>query len=130
MKRRTEIARHLRQRQTDAERRLWFRLRDRRLSGLKFKRQVPVGTSVVDFLCADARLIVEIDGGQHQRQSHADVRRTATLEKMGYLVVRYWNNDVLSNIDGVLQDIIATLPQGLIPPHPAPLPPGEREESM
>ncbi|MEZ5785835.1 MAG: DUF559 domain-containing protein [Xanthobacteraceae bacterium] len=127
MKRRTEAARHLRRRQTDAERQLWFRLRDRRLVGLKFKRQVPVGTFVVDFLCADARLIVELDGGQHQARSQADANRTSTLEKMGYLVVRYWNNDVLSNIDGVLQDIVATLPREPSPPHPDPLPSGERE---
>jgi very-short-patch-repair endonuclease len=129
MKRRTELARHLRRRQTDAERQLWFRLRDRRLAGLKFKRQVPIGGYVVDFLCADARLIVEIDGGQHQTQSRADASRTATLEKIGYLVVRYWNNDILSNIDGVLHDILSVIPQELSPPHPDPLPGGEREKS-
>ena len=120
----TNIARRLRRDSTDAERTLWSYVRDRRLDGWKFKRQVPVAGYIVDFLCADAHLIVELDGGQHAVRAAADARRTEVLEAPGYLVLRFWNNDVLGNIDGVLEVIIATLrPE---PPHPNPLPHGER----
>jgi very-short-patch-repair endonuclease len=103
------IARRLRRDQTDAERVLWFRLRDRRLDGWKFKRQVPIDRFVVDFCCADAKLIVEIDGGQHDQDGERDADRTKVLEAMGYLVLRYWNNDVMRNINGVLEDILSTI---------------------
>jgi very-short-patch-repair endonuclease len=118
-------AKLLRRDQTDAERRLWFRLRDRRLSGLKFRRQMPIKSYVVDFCCESARLIVELDGGQHGERQIEDAKRTAELEKFGYLVLRFWNNDVMQNIDGVLEVIATTATQD--PPHPNPLPKGERE---
>jgi very-short-patch-repair endonuclease len=125
-----DTAKRLRRHQTDAERTLWFRLRDRRLDGWKFKRQVPVDRFVVDFLCADARLIIEVDGGQHATRIAQDDERTRALEATGYLIMRFWNNDVLSNTDGVVETIAATLNQfGSIPPHPDPLPNGEREKS-
>jgi very-short-patch-repair endonuclease len=124
---RVAIARKLRRKQTNAERELWLRLRDRRLNGLKFRRQVPIGGYVVDFCCESARLIVELDGGQHVERSEADAKRTAELEAQGYLVLRFWNNDVLRNIDGVLECIIDTLSP--VPPHPNPLPHGEREQA-
>ena len=92
-------ARRLRRDQTDAERKLWFRLRDRRLDGLKFRRQVPIDCYVVDFCCESARLIVELDGGQHAERSAEDAARTAALEARGYLVLRFWNNEVLQNMD-------------------------------
>ena len=120
-------ARRLRRDQTDAERKLWLRLRDRRLNGLKFKRQVPVDRYIADFLCTDARLIIELDGGQHAVTVEADAKRTAFLASCGYLVLRFWNNDVLQNMDGVLEEILATLPQAPSAPHPDPLPTGERE---
>jgi lysyl-tRNA synthetase class 2 len=88
---------------------LWFRLRDRRLAGWKFKRQVPIDRFVVDFFCADAKLIVEIDGGQHDQQRDRDAERTATLEAMGYLVLRFWNHDVMRNTDGVVEEILRTI---------------------
>ena len=119
-------ARRLRRDQTDAERKLWFRLRDRRLNGLKFRRQMPIESYIVDFCCESARLIIELDGGQHAERS-SDAERTANLENYGYLVLRFWNNDVLGNIDGVLETIIATASQE--PPHPSPLPDGEREHA-
>jgi len=118
-------ARKLRRNQTDAERTLWFRLRDRRLRGLKFRRQAPIDNYVVDFCCEDAHLIVELDGGQHVERSEEDTERTAALEARGYLVLRFWNNEVLRNIDGVLESIVNTL--NPVPPHPNPLPNGERE---
>jgi lysyl-tRNA synthetase class 2 len=122
-------ARRLRCDQTDAERKLWFRLRDRRLGGLKFRRQMPVGRFVVDFCREAARLIIEVDGGQHGERLEQDADRTRILEAMGYLVLRFWNNDVLQNIDGVAETIVNTLNQTSNPPHPDPLPNGEREKS-
>jgi very-short-patch-repair endonuclease len=118
-------ARRLRRDQTDAERKLWFRLRDRRLNGLKFRRQVPIDRYVVDFCCESAHLIVELDGGQHAERSAEDAARTAPLEARGYLVLRFWNNEVLQNMDGVLEVIAGTARP--VPPHPNPLPNGERE---
>jgi very-short-patch-repair endonuclease len=127
MKTVTPVARKLRRNQTDAERKLWFRLRDRRLSGLKFRRQFPIDRFVVDFFCADAHLIIELDGGQHAVRTDADARRTQVLEAKGYLVLRFWNNDVMRNIDGVVEVIAMTLESHRSePPHPHPLPSGER----
>jgi lysyl-tRNA synthetase class 2 len=123
-------ARRLRRNQTDAERVLWFRLRDRRLAGWKFKRQVPIDRFIVDFFCADGKLIVELDGGQHDKNREQDADRTKILEAMGYLVLRFWNHDVLQNTNGVLEEILSTLPQqSFEPPHPTPLPCGEREQA-
>jgi len=96
----------LRRNQTDAEERLWAHLRNRRLGGFKFRRQATVGFHVADFLCPEKRLIVELDGGQHSEE--ADARRTARLEALGYRIIRFWNNEVLGNTDGVLQVILAT----------------------
>ena len=105
MKRNTNKARYLRTNQTDAESKLWFHLRGRRLEGFKFRRQVPVDRFIADFLCTDASLIIEVDGGQHGEQAEADQARTKVLENCGYRVLRYWNNEVLENLDGVLEDI-------------------------
>jgi len=121
-------ARRLRRNQTDAERTLWFRLRDRRLEGLKFRRQAPIARYVVDFCCEESHLIVEVDGGQHAVDEAKDKKRTEELEAMGYLVLRFWNNDVLTDPDGVVQSILDALDkQAPVPPHPNPLPEGERE---
>ena len=122
---RVATARRLRRGQTDAERKLWFQLRDRRLNGLKFRRQMPVHSYIVDFCCESVRLIVELDGGQHDQRSPQDAKRTADLEAYGYLILRFWNNDVIGNIDGVVETIVATATHE--PPHPNPLPDGERE---
>ncbi len=125
MKASPKTARRLRRNQTAAERTLWFRLRDRRLGGWKFRRQFPIDRFVVDFSCADAHLIVELDGGQHAVQTAADAQRTNILEAMGYLVLRYWNNDVMQNIDGVVEDIAAVLERHRSePPHPTLSPTG------
>jgi len=125
----TNVTRRLRRNQTDAERVLWLRLRDRRLNGLKFKRQMPIDRYVVDFCCSEARLIIELDGGQHATRMAEDTNRTKVLDAMGYLVLRFWNNDVLQNTNGVLEEILNTLEQHRSePPHPDPLPFGEREK--
>jgi lysyl-tRNA synthetase class 2 len=107
MTKNTDTARRLRRDQTDAERTLWFRLRARRLNGLIFRRQVPIDRYIVDFFCADARLIVELDGGQHATLD--ETNRTAVLESMGYLILRFWNDDVLRNTDGVVIEILNVL---------------------
>ena len=103
------MARALRRRSTDAERALWIQLRNRQLDGAKFRRQVPIGQFVVDFFCLNARLIVEVDGGQHANDQDRDAKRTAWLTSEGYKVFRVWNNDVLENSDGVLEAIRAAL---------------------
>ena len=127
MKASPKTARRLRLDQTDAERVLWLRLRDRRLGGWKFRRKFPIDRFIVDFFCADAHLIVELDGGQHAIKSEADANRTRILEAMGYLVLRFWNNDVMRNIDGVLEEVLAAIKRPRSePPHPHPLPYGER----
>jgi very-short-patch-repair endonuclease len=124
------LAKRLRRHQTDAERVLWLHLRDRRLNGLKFKRQVPIDRYIVDFCCSEARLIIELDGGQHATRMEEDEHRTKVFDAMRYIVLRFWNNDVLQNLDGVLEEILNTLEQHRSePPHPDPLPFGEREKS-
>ena len=107
-------AQRLRRETTDAERKLWRALRNRQLDGAKFRRQQPIGPFIADFVCQERRLIIEADGGQHS-ESLNDARRTAFLESKGYRVLRFWNNDILRNVDGVAQ-IIATV---LSTPHPA-----------
>lgn len=99
-------ARALRQSMTDAERKLWRALRNRQTADLKFKRQVPLGPYIADFLCFEAQLIVEADGSQHSAQEAYDQRRTAFLEGLGYKVLRFWNYDILTNLDGVLIAVV------------------------
>jgi len=99
-------ARRMRRDDTDAEARLWNALRDRRLGGGRWKRQVPRGASIVDFYCFDAGLVVEVDGGQHADQISYDARRTAWLEAQGCRVLRLWNSDVLANFNGVCLAIL------------------------
>ena len=98
-------ARKLRRDTTDAERLLWKHIRSRKLAGLKFRRQHPVGRYVADFCCEEEKLIIELDGGQHADAVDRDEQRTLYIGKFGYRVVRYWNNEVLSNVVGVLADI-------------------------
>ena len=102
----------LRSDMTDAERKLWYYLRARRFLDWKFRRQVPLGRYVVDFLCEEARLIVEVDGGQHAERIESDLERTRWLMSQGYAVFRFWNNDVLGNIEGVLATLSPALSQG------------------
>src|SRR5690242_7416084 len=94
---------------TDAEKLMWSKLRGRRFDGVKFKRQKPIAGYIVDFVALDHKLIVEIDGGQHAERSGADAVRTRVLEESGYHVVRFWNHDVLDNIEGVLEALVQEL---------------------
>ncbi|WP_430442940.1 endonuclease domain-containing protein [Sphingorhabdus contaminans] len=105
MKRLTPVARILRRDRTEAEARLWRYLRNRQMEGLKFRFQSPVGPYVADFLCVEARLIIELDGGQHGVQIEKDAARTRSLEAAGYSVIRFWNNEVLANTEGVVEAI-------------------------
>ena len=105
------LARSLRHHSTDAERILWRHLRARRLAGYKFRRQVVLEPYIVDFLCLKARLIVEADGGQHLQQVKSDAERSCYLEKLGYKVIRFWNHEILGDIDSVLERILSCLDQ-------------------
>ena len=100
-------ARQLRLEPTDAEKSLWQRLRDKQLAGFRFRRQALIGDYIVDFACFSPRLIIELDGGQHAEtgQRVHDQRRTDWLEREGFRVVRFWNNEVLQNTDGVVTEI-------------------------
>jgi very-short-patch-repair endonuclease len=100
------LARALRRTPTNAETRLWARLRRKQLDGCRFRRQHPLGPNVVDFFCAEAKLIIEVDGGQHAQDTDT---RTRWLEGRGYRVLRFWNNDVLANPEGVLLVILEAL---------------------
>lgn len=117
----TQLARALRKNMTDAERRLWYLLRNRQLWGWKFRRQHPVGPYIADFVCLEKKVVIEVDGGQHGENEDADWRRTSYLNKMGYQVLRFWNHEVLQEIDAVMDTIFDTLED--LPPHPGPLPP-------
>ena len=94
---------------TDAEKYLWRHLSRRQLGGYKFSRQIPVAGFVCDFVCREAKLVVELDGGQHDRQAASDASRSRMIGDEGYRVIRFWNHDVLGNVEGVLQAILAAL---------------------
>jgi very-short-patch-repair endonuclease len=113
----TQLARGLRRHQTPEERKLWARLRDRRLNGLKFRRQAPCRNFVADFLCEEGLLIIEIDGSQHAEPEniHADRARTERLNALGYEVLRIWNIDIKTNIDGVLDGTLDATTRRLSP---------------
>ncbi len=102
-------ARMLRKNSTDAENKLWYFLRNRNFNKLKFRRQYVIGQYIVDFICIRRKLIIELDGGQHAQNSCYDERRTAFLESKGYTVLRFWNNEVFIEIEGVLSTILDKL---------------------
>ena len=114
-------ARALRQNMTDAERSIWRILRSSQMDGYRFRRQVPFGQYIADFVCHGAGLMIEIDGGQPDRSSPDELKRTRFLEHQGYRVLRFWNNEVRSNLEGVRAMIARDLP-----PHPHPVPPPSR----
>lgn len=104
-----QLARNLRKNSTDAENLLWYHLRSRRLLGFKFRRQAVMGPYIVDFVCHDARMIIEIDGSQHMENDRADRERTAWLESCGFRVLRFWNHEVLKQKENVLERIVEEL---------------------
>jgi very-short-patch-repair endonuclease len=102
-------ARKLRRNLTDVENKLWSQLRARQFSGVKFRRQHPIGPFIVDFCCIERGLAVELDGSQHAERNAADERRTRLIERSGYRVLRFWDNEVLSNLYGVSERISEAL---------------------
>jgi len=123
-------ARQLRKSMTDAEQALWTRLRQRQVLGHKFRRQHPLGGYIVDFVCLAEKMVVEVDGGQHDENRDYDERRSHWLEQQGYQVLRFWNHEVLQHLDAVVRAIAAALPPpGLSPAAPGPgRPPPRRGE--
>ncbi|HEX9024438.1 MAG TPA: endonuclease domain-containing protein [Geobacteraceae bacterium] len=119
----TEAAKELRKRMTDAESILWKRLKAKQLDGLKFRRQEQLGRFIVDFVCFEKGIIIEADGGQHAVEMEKDEERTQWLNSQGYTVLRFWNNDILSNTDGVMEAIKSACSQA---PSPRPSPTEER----
>ncbi len=112
---------------TDAERQLWSLLSHRGMDGFHFRRQVPIGAYIADFACHHAKLIIEVDGGQHDLDAPAEIARTRFLESEGYRVIRFWNNEVLGNLEGVHMVINDAL---LGPPSPPPNPPPSRGRAL
>ena len=104
----TKLAKTLRKRSTDAELLLWQRLKARRLEGIKFRRQQPIDKFIVDFLSFEKRIIIELDGGQHAENRQEDRERDRFLTQAGFKILRFWNNEVLENLDGVLERIRET----------------------
>ncbi len=115
---------NLRKNSTEVERYLWKYLRGSQLEGFKFRRQQPLGKYIVDFANFKRKIVIEVDGGQHAVESAKDRERDKWLRKEGFEVLRFWDNEVLKNIEGVLKVIRGKL---LLSPHPDPLPQGERE---
>ena len=117
----TARARRLRSDMTDVERKLWNAMRGKQLEGCRFRRQHPIGAYVADFACVERMLVIELDGGQHQDQEAYDEDRSRYLNQQGWQIVRFWNNEVLENLDGVLEVIVKEL-QSASPQHiPSPM---------
>ena len=111
----TARSRELRRDATPAERLLWTKISARQLRGVRFNRQFPIGPYICDFVSRGAKLVIEVDGGQHATQIGKDRARTAFIEASGYRVVRFWNNDVLEHIEGVVQQIELILSEQALP---------------
>jgi len=122
----TQTAKELRRNATDAEQLLWKYLKAKQLEGLKFRRQEQIGHFIVDFVCYEKGVIVEADGGQHAQEKVKDEVRTAWLNSQGFTILRFWNNEILTNIEGVVE-VIRMHCMGDFTPLPGPLPQGERE---
>jgi very-short-patch-repair endonuclease len=110
-----QTAKRLRKNSTDAEKALWLHLKAKQVQGVKFRRQAPIGRYVVDFVCHAKKLVIEVDGGQHAVDKSRDQQRELWLTEQGYSVMRFWNNEILQNIEGVLQRI-----EEKISPSPSP----------
>ncbi|MEE8621680.1 MAG: endonuclease domain-containing protein [Syntrophobacteria bacterium] len=119
--------RALRRNMTDAERLLWRSLRDRQMGGWKFRRQHPIRPFIVDFVCVERKLIIEVDGGQHASKVQEDASRSGYLRNKGYRILRFWNNQVLKETEAVLDMILAALDDDTPSPRPSPPNLGERE---
>ena len=121
-KRPTARSRDLRANMTEAERKLWGHLSARKVVGVRFNTQFPIGPFVCDFVSRGAKLVIEVDGGQHAHTERADMARTRYIENQGYRVIRFWNNDVMGNVDGVVAEI-----ERVLADMPSPSPSRKRE---
>ena len=108
-------ARIFRKNMTDAEQAIWQSVRNRQLGGFKFRRQKPIGPFIVDFVCVEKKIVIEIDGGQHALNTVHDIKRSDFLRNKGYRILRFWNSDVLKEKNAVLEEILLHLKD---PPHP------------
>jgi len=115
-----KLQRDLRNASTDAERALWQRIRGKQVDNAKFRRQHPFGNYIIDFACLERKVAIELDGGQHAEAVDYDKQRTRNLEKTGFIVLRFWNNEVFENMDGVLEVIWQTLREKANPSPPNP----------
>ena len=113
-----DFAKKLRKDQTDTEKKLWGLLRSRQLAGYKFRRQRVIGSYIVDLCCLTPKLVIELDGGQHQENKAYDEKRTSFLIAQGFQVIRFWDNDVLQHLDDVANGILRALTQGFARPLP------------
>jgi very-short-patch-repair endonuclease len=120
------VARKLRKRSTLTECHLWRHIKNRQIDGFKFRRQQPMGRYIVDFINFEKKLIIEVDGGQHAVNASYDKERDRWLRSEGYEILRFWDNEVFDNLEGVLTRIR----QHLLPPHLNPLPQGERKHKL
>ena len=105
MEKHTTVARKLRNNMTEAEKYLWYTLRSKNINGLKFRRQQPIGSYIVDFACLEKKLVFEVDGGQHDANKEMDLVRDEWLASEGYKVLRFWNNEVMENREGAVEKI-------------------------
>jgi very-short-patch-repair endonuclease len=121
----TQLARRLRRNSSDAEQLIWSNLRNRNLQNLKFRRQQPLGNFIVDFVCFEKRVVVELDGSQHAG-SKKDLLRDRWFNRQDFRVLRFWNNEVFENLDGVLERILEVCLSG----HPPPAPPSREGASI
>ena len=125
----TEAAKELRRNSTDAERLLWRHLKAKQLEGLKFRRQEQIGQFIADFVCYERGMIIEADGGQHALEKEKDAERTQWLNSQGFTVLRFWNNEILTNIGGVLEVVrLRCLSAALVSSLPSPQPSPTRGE--
>src|SRR3954449_12977939 len=113
-----DFARDLRKNMTDTERHLWHRLRQRQLDGCRFRRQAPIGPYIVDFVCFERGLVIELDGGQHAERRERDDERTRRLNSQGFRVLRYWNHELFEDLDAILEAITLAL-VAAPPPQPS-----------
>jgi len=120
MKKNIKLAKALRKNPTESEQLLWKHLRMKQLEGVKFRRQEPIDNYIVDFISLEHRLVIEIDGSQHA-ESKADLQRDEYLKREGFKVLRFWNNEVLNNIEGVIETVFNELKE-----HPSPLIPSRK----
>jgi adenine-specific DNA-methyltransferase len=128
MPQKLDRARRLRREQTDVEKALWQALRSRQLDTLKFRRQHTIGPFIADFCCVKSKLIIELDGEQHALDTDADERRSDFLAQRGYRVLRFWNHEVLTNIQGVLERILESTRHHSKSPSSSPSPPAGAKE--